>query len=391
MRLNVKTVRPAAWGLSIYFSLMALDSFDLSINSSLLRFVVLLPVLLSLFQLSDSHLYFHPLIVLHGLFLCLALLSLYYTISLPNTIRSDTTLALNTLLIVLMGVVIDFNASEIRLLEYALVLGGWIMVIMLLLFSDYSNGRLTIKMGEVAQNQNYIYGYLTFSMLFHLLRYYDRRSLIHLLAAIAIVIVTFLTGSRGSILSIAAVMILVSFHAVMQSKNKARNLMLFSVLVVGLFAMSRILLVLMPPEVAVRFSLDYIEEKGTTGRLSTWKALWDQFYHAPVLRELFGYGYGTTRLLNTYNGNVAHNLYLDNLISLGLLGAGLQIIIQLCSMVTLFKERRMTAFYTYFSLVFMCFSLSLTSYKPIWNMMIMALIYTKNQALSDSREGAYML
>lgn len=391
MQLNVKAIRPAAWGLSIYFLLMAMDSFDMSINSSLLRFVVLVPVLLSMIQLGDSHLYFHPLIILHGLFYCLVLISAFYTISQPQTIRAIITLSLNTLLIIMMGVMTDFNRSEIRLLEYALVTGGWIMAALMFLFADYSGGRLTLKMGEVAQNQNYIYGYLTFTMMFHLLRYYDRRKLIHLFAAIAIIVIIFLTGSRGSILSIAIGLILVSVHGVTQSENRARNLTLLFVLVAVLAVMSKLLLEHMPPEVAARFSLDYIEEKGTTGRLSTWKALWHQFYHAPVFRELFGFGYGTTRLLNTYNGNVAHNLYLDNLISLGLLGMILQISVQICCMVTLYKARRMTAFFTYISLVVMCFSLSLTSYKPIWNMMIMALIYAKNNALALTAEGDPLL
>ena len=71
---------------------------------------------------------------------------------------------------------------------------------------------------------------------------------------------------------------------------------------------------------------------------------------------------------------VAHNLYLDNLITLGIIGLLLQILSQGLVIYELVRRKAMVVLGTYVGLLVMCLSLSLVAYKPIWNVMLLTLI-----------------
>ena len=89
---------------------------------------------------------------------------------------------------------------------------------------------------------------------------------------------------------------------------------------------------------------------------------------------LFGHGYGTSATVNQLNDLVAHNLYLDNLITLGIVGLILQILTQGYVFCELIRQKSTVVLGTYIGLLAMCLSLSLVAYKPIWNIMLFTLI-----------------
>jgi O-antigen ligase len=140
----------------------------------------------------------------------------------------------------------------------------------------------------------------------------------------------------------------------------------------------------MPARVAQRFSWDYIAENGSSGRTKIWKFLIRHYSGDSILRMIFGHGYGTTALVNTMNGRVAHNLYLDNLITLGVVGMILQIASQ-CTVAWIFHKRKKYALLgAYIGMIGMCMSLSLTACKPLWNMILIALAIDCNSSNSES-------
>ena len=99
---------------------------------------------------------------------------------------------------------------------------------------------------------------------------------------------------------------------------------------------------------------------------------------------LFGHGYGTTTLVNQMNHRVAHNLYLDNLITLGLFGVILQVASQ-CVVLWIFHKRKKYALLgAYIGMLGMCMSLSLTACKPLWNMILIALAIDCNSSDAPS-------
>ena len=77
--------------------------------------------------------------------------------------------------------------------------------------------------------------------------------------------------------------------------------------------------------------------------------------------------------LNEIKHRVAHNLYLDNLITLGIVGLTLQLATQGTVLHIFRKHRKYELMGAFIGMMGMCLSLSLTASKPIWNMMLIAL------------------
>ena len=137
------------------------------------------------------------------------------------------------------------------------------------------------------------------------------------------------------------------------------------------------------PEVLERFSPDYVEENGTTGRKDIWIYLIHLFLQSSPLRELFGYGAGVTSFVNRMNtrmaGHVAHNLWVDELITGGLTGLFLLLLIHAVFMYTAIKCRDTFTIAAFMGFLIMCLNLSITSYKPMWNCMILIMLINKNR------------
>ena len=196
---------------------------------------------------------------------------------------------------------------------------------------------------------------------------------IHIVPAIFILSIVLLTGSRGALVAFLLVIFAHVCFMFANTKHKIRNILLVALLLVLLLVIFDIVLAQMPENVAQRYSRDYISEKGTTGRTRIWRFLLRHYSDDSILRMLFGHGYGTTILVNTMDGRVAHNLYLDNLITLGIIGMTLQLVIQGSVVWILLRRRQYPLLGAYWGIIGMCFSLSLVAYKPIWNIMLLTL------------------
>lgn len=370
-----QSIRPAVWAVAVYFALMAADSVDLGHALSLMRLIAIVPVVMLLIEYRNLEMPFHPIFSLQLLFFLLALVSIFYTLDPARTLNSDLILGRNLLLVFLIGS-LNYRDSEIRLLEHALVVGGWVLVILMFIFADYSGGRLTLKLGATAQNQNAIFGYMVFAVAFHMYYALWRRSLIHMAAVGALLAVVLLTGSRGSLIAFFTMAVAFALIYMYHSENRLRNIIIVAAAAILLILAFQLILDHLSSEVAIRFSWDYIEERRTTGRTETWRALLSHYKTDSFGALLFGHGYGTTMLLNTYNGNVAHNLYIDNLISLGLVGALLQIATHFSCIAVFRHTRSLPMLCAFLGLVSMCMSVSLVAYKPIWIAMTLALVYS---------------
>lgn len=225
------------------------------------------------------------------------------------------------------------------------------------------------------QDQNAINGYTMLAFSWHVHRYFKGHGLFHLALSAVLLLIAFYTGSRGAVLSYGVVFLALCITTVQDQKAAwlalARILLLLTLMIAVALMIARFL----PDDVAVRFSPAYILKKGATGRMSIWKYLWNRFLEAPLGRQVFGHGYGTTITVNQLNHLVAHNLYLDNLISMGIVGLLLQISVQISCLWSLRSANQLALHGVYCGFLAMCLSLSMTSYKPMWNVVTMALIF----------------
>lgn len=367
-------IRPVVWGLCLYFLLSATDSFQIGIFGSLLKIISLVPISLALLDNKLLRIRFHPVMMANLSLGLLALCSTFYSIDTQVTVTAVLSLLLNLAMIYLLGTAEAYSEDELRLLKRAMLWGGWISIILMMSFADRSaSGRLTLRFGGATQDQNYINGYFLYAFSYHVGNTFARKGRKHLFSAVFMLIIVLMTGSRGALLAFMLTGFAHMCIAFRNSKHRLRGALWGLFLLVLLSIAMDIALSFMPESVAIRYSWDYIAEKGTTGRTDAWLHLLEHFSSDSILNMLFGHGYGTCRLLNTFNNNVAHNLYIDNLLTLGITGMLLQLTGQVLVFRTLLRRREYTLLGAYCGMIGMCMSLSLVSYKPLWNTVIMTL------------------
>lgn len=378
-------ISPVVYGIGFYFLILATDSFRIGSLGSLLKVVAFLPVALLLLDVKKLRLCFHPVLIVQMLFWLLAVLSLFYTINTQSSIFAVLTLTLNLALVFSLGTFKPYNERELQFLHRAMLWGGWFTIFLMLVMSDFSaGGRLTLRLGDSTQDQNYINGFFMYTFSHHFHRLLHKREKMHTIPVVLIIAIVLMTGSRGAVLALALTCITHFCILFSTTQHKARNFLLMIVVLVGMGIVFDVILSYMPESVSVRFSWDYLAEKGTTGRTRFWGTLLNHFSHDSIITMLFGHGYGTSQFLNTVNGNVAHNLYIDNLMTLGIVGTALQIITQGLVVSKLIKHKEHILLASYMGMIGMCMSLSLVSYKPIWNVMMLTLAIDLSQNKRES-------
>ncbi len=381
-----ESIRAVVYGLGIYFMLGGADSYQIGAIGSLLKIIALLPVTLALLDFRRFRVRFSSTLTVQLMFWLLTILSVLYSVDVTRTFSSVKALTLNLTLVFCLGVMESYNHRELEFMKQALLVGGWITVLLMFLFSDISmGGRLTLLLGANSQDQNYINGYFLYAFSYHCSQMLSGKRKIHALAALFLLSVVLLTGSRGALLAFLLVFFVHVCILFANAKHKFRNIILVALLLFFALLVFDQILAQMPESVAQRFSWDYIAEKGSTGRTKIWRFLLQHFSGDSIPRMLFGHGYGTTAQINTLSNRVAHNLYIDNLITLGIVGLLLQLVIQGTVVRILFRRRQYPLLGAYLGMIGMCLSLSLVAYKPIWNIMLMALAIDANCCTQASR------
>ena len=368
-------IRPVTYGLALYFFLAVADVVTLGALGSLLKIIAVIPLVLSVLDIRRMRIRFDMLIVVQLLFLLLAVFSIFYSIMQSRTISSVSTLMLNLVLVMVLGSVQVYNEAEVKFLYRSMLLGSWLTVALILCFSGIaSDGRLTLQLGEGSHDQNLLNGYTLFAFSHHCNAALLQRKWKHFPAALLLLGIVLLTGSRGALVAYAVVALMYLALLMRSSHNPLRNTLILLVVTVLAAVFWEILMAQMPPAVAERFSWDYIAQYGTTGRTKIWRYLLNHFCDDTTARMFFGHGYGTTAIVNQRNHLVAHNLYLDNLITLGIIGVTLQIITQACVLRELARQKATAVLGAYLGMIVLCLSLSLTAAKLIWNIVLLTLI-----------------
>ena len=78
-------------------------------------------------------------------------------------------------------------------------------------------------------------------------------------------------------------------------------------------------------------------------------------------------------------GHVAHNLWVDELVTGGVIGLFLLLLIHAVFMYTAINCRDTFTTAALMGFLIMCLNLSITSYKPMWNCMILIMLINKNR------------
>lgn len=376
-------IRYPAILLAVYYVLMTVDLFNIGSIGTLLRYIAILPAAACILSNRSGKYMVSRAVKWLFLFWLYSVATYLFSINQSYSGSSAMTITLNVFLILIIGNIYIFNRREILLLKAALITSGVITIAITLANANFSlHGRLSFNMGAGNVDQNYLNGYLMFTFVFCLMKGL-RDKKIYLLAVLALLLFIMFTGSRGSLISFVIVFVVETIYILKTGQHLSARVLggMCVGLVIVAIGLSYVV-TLLPQSVSERFMLSYIGKHGTTGRLDIWKALFRVFKEDNLFRELFGHGIATTRLLSTGAGRgykVAHNLWVDQLMSGGIVGVLLLVKMQFEFIRSAFRAKDYFVICAYVGFLAMCLSLSLTSYKPMWNCMMLILIIQNYQ------------
>lgn len=363
--------------LGFYFLMMPFDSFPMFGMGSLLKIVVLLPIVAIFCIHKNSKLKINKLTLIFITYVLANVITCFYSVNIEASFSELKRLLLNSLVILSVGgVYLNYTACELKYLIKSLVVGGVITAIMTLFFADVSHGgRLTLSVNGTTQDQNYLNGYMIFAFAFFMNKAIAEKKFLYLIPSLFLLFFTLMTGSRGALLAFTVIVLMI-FVINTFSSPKMKIGIIITAIIIGIIVVVgyQDFLSLLPEEIAVRFTPDYIANYKGTNRSDLWIEILKIYEEGSIGRQLFGYGYGTVPIVNTFNHLVAHNLWLDHLITGGVLGLILMTCMHAVFLREAWRNKNAVIFAAYSGYLTMCMTLSLSNYKPLWNAMMMIMI-----------------
>lgn len=376
---NSQKISIVTYCLGFYFMLMVFDSIPVLGIGSLLRVLVILPVGAVLVIKMRSRLQINSMTVLFTVYCLFLLLSYMYSINRTETFNQVKRIFFNFVIILTAGGMYDYNSREIDFLKKSLMAGGVLTIGLTMLMADYSSsGRLTLSINGTVQDQNYLNGYIFFAFIYFMAGFLERKNILMLVPVFGIMVFTLMTGSRGAMVALFGIAFVQVFCLLLkEGRLQISTLVLIIIGILLVIYLYQPILSLLPESVAIRFTPEYIAEHGSTGRSEIWAYLLGRFRDSNVFRTLFGYGFGTVAYLNEYNHLVAHNLWIEHLLAVGVIGECLFVAMQIAYIRAAWKTHDAYIISAYAGYLIMMMSLSLLTYKPVWNCMIMILIVSR--------------
>lgn len=376
--IQKQNIRNGTWFLAIYFFLAPLDFLPVIPGISVSRVLIILPIIGNFIYLREAKVRLDRLLIIPILYIMVLIFSSFYSINSTDTMQRIITLALNIGIIIFLSLR-SYNIKEINILKRAVLYSGWLVLVLMLLYSDTNNmrGRLTIVVNGYLQDPNYLIGFVIFSIIYYLdeiVKFSKKSSVIKIMIFFTFI---FLTGSRGGL--IAVIGSLIFCFIILMINNKSRNESIFK-LIINIIIFGILLGVIigkLPEDLIARYTYESTIGTGGTGRMPIWINVMKQYSQLPTLNKLFGVGAGTIKHLTF--GKSAHNIWLETLIETGIIGIFVLFSFYLNYLKKAFEMKEHIIISSFIGYIIMGMSLSLYSYKPIWNIMLLIIIIKNNK------------
>jgi O-antigen ligase len=251
----------------------------------------------------------------------------------------------------------------------------WFALLLALLYStvDTYSGRLTVVIDGREQDPNELIGYFMYAVITYYSAFLTQKKKSVLLMLCLYIFTILQTGSRGGLLGILAGIMIYTLIWMKEKKTSASVYLRLILAVLILVTFFRLTLGYIPEEVAQRFSIDFTLRDRGAGRRNIWQSLITSYSSFPLFNQLLGMGTGTVKYF-TISGAVGHNIWLDALVETGLIGVIVLFIMYFEYGKAMYKLKEYVILSCFIGYMTMAITLSLYSYKPIWNIMLMALI-----------------
>lgn len=362
--------------LCLYLISLPLGAINVGALGSVARFFAVLPIGFALLGGRGAKL--NKAILLQLLFVLFATISVAWSIALENSFSRVFSYILLFMLL-LSGCMFDYSSYDLHKIKMSLIWSSRITAAVALLFGSYMEQRLFME-GIIQEDPNYLCAYFAFGVIAALQRIMSVDkfsgkvwSAVELAIYLYVIV---LTGSRGGLIAIMAGMLMCFLYT---GKHSMRNIVLKVSVMLALLLLLSLVMNYIPEGLRIRFTVENVVARGGSGRMKIWTSAWDLYTNSPIWRKLIGYGTATIVNCFTIYGysvrNVAHNIFLETLVELGLIG----FCIYTMTIVAFSKAARKNA--DKFShavlvcMIVLSMSVSLYTFKPYFHIMLYILIF----------------
>lgn len=376
--------------LALYFIMLPIGTLSIGTIGSLLKIFALLP---GIIWILESHATQKcPRVISSALFVFWLALSMFWTVDLAGSYQVTISYLMFLMMLVAVAAY-EYSEKDILFLKKSLIWASRLTVVCTILFAGRIDGRLRMS-GIMNEDPNYLCMYFSFGLAYCMEKVCgnnkisDRlKALMELLVYIYIVV---FTGSRGGSLAIMTVLVVAYFQL---ERRKPNTLRIFvgkcAILLMGTIGV--VLLANMIPETVLqRFNPTVIRESGGVGRYQLWLDSINAFGNANVFRQLFGFGTGSiltvARKFSFSKIAVVHNIFLQTLLEVGLIGLVLFLVFVLGFWNEARKSGNIFALSVISGMIVLSLSVSIYTFKPYWNIMLFILCLTRQKESLDIQE-----
>lgn len=361
--------------IGIFFLSLIVGALNIGAIGSLLKLLAIVPI--AIWLMRNHRITRNKLMINTIPFVSICFLSCLWSInSVASIDRAITQVMFFILIVSVCGY--TFNEREIQYLKRCLIWASRISAIVVLLSADYLMGRIYLN-SFVQEDPNYLCAYFLFAIVYNTTRLLmkgteGRQKFIAALELVIYLYIVLATGSRGGLF---AIIVAVSVVILFFQEEGQRVMSLFSkrvLFVILIFVSYYFANRFISEDIMARFTLSAISESNGTGRYELWQDAINAFRDSSFSRKLIGYGTATikdvTYLFAFHRHNVLHNIYLENLIEIGLIGLVAYVIHIFAFVKAAIISKDMFSIAILIGMIVLSFSTSLYAFKPFWNILI---------------------
>ena len=376
--------------LGIYMLFVILGAMSFGTLGSLLKIIGFIPVAIWLIQ--KHRFYTNRIIFFSILFVIWSSISFFWSINTSSSFsRAITQLSFLLMLMSVAGYY--YRADEVIYLKKCMIWSSRLTAVIVMFTGTYAQSRLLLS-GIISENPNYLCAYCLFALANATVNILSTQSELYqkIIAIIEIAVyiyITFATGSRGGLLSlvIASVFIVLFYKDSQEIKGisiiKKIGIILLAAGIYG------VVISYMPSEIARRFTEDaLINSNNGSGRYLLWEDSINAFRKSGITRKLIGYGAETSRnisyLFDFRIHNVIHNIFIEYLVEIGIVGLSLYVLHILCFVISSIRSKDIFCLSILFGMIVLSVSSSIYAFKPYWNIMILTLCMVRKSNQIDN-------
>jgi hypothetical protein len=376
---NIK-VNFSTWLLALYLFLAPLDFLQVISGVSLPRFLIFLPLIGFILRLQSIRIYIDRYLVIPLVYVLMIIMTIFYSYDLTVTLERTISIGLNVAIILILST-LKYNQKELLTIKKAMIYSGWLTLSLMYFYSDTSlmGGRMTVVVNGSYQDPNYLCGFLIFSIIFYYEGFIKKRSKMSFIKMCIFLVFVLLTGSRGGLLAIIGSVFFYTIIWIKESRYKFATVFKLNFLFLSIIFFFFISLNMLPDSVSQRYDISFTKNDGGANRFEIWNAILSSYQNLPLINQVIGTGAGTIRHFN-YFGTVGHNIWIESLIEIGIVGTVILFIFYFMHLLKAYIMRENVVSASIVGYLIMTMSMSLYSYKPIWNIILLVMLLKNSKS-----------